>query len=253
MKKIILLVILSGTLFSFEGTAIKVIGKYFSTEVIEVVSKQYGKNGISVLEKLSSKYGKNALGIMEEYAVKYGDDGLKLLVKYGETALRNKTTFELVKRFGDKGFYLVKQFPKKSTAYFEKYGDVFVTTANRMGNSRTIGYMNEASKYGADGKVLHFLNKFGQKGSIFLEKHWGKLLVSSFMLLNADSLIDSVENISKRTIDKGADVVEHTVKNVADSQLGWMIGLALLLFVFFKYGLDNLIKTWQTYKRKNKS
>ena len=93
------------------------------------------------------------------------------------------------------------------------------------------------------------MDKYEEKGNAFLNKHWGKLLTSGFVLLNAESLIDSTKNIANHGVDKGAEVVEYSVKNVADSQLGWMIGLALLLFVFFKYGIENIARVWGDRKK----
>jgi len=252
MKKLILLLLLSSVLFAFEGAALKVLTKYFSKESISMISKQYGSTGIKALESLSAKYGKNALGMVAKYGSKYGDDGLRLLAQYGEKAVANRASFEIVKKFGDKGFYLVKQFPQRSVKYYDKYGDRFVTVANNTGASRTMHYLDDAAKYGKDDKVLRFLEKYGDKGNAFLDKHWGKLLTSSFVLLNAESLIDSTENIANNAVNKGGEVVEHSVKNLVDSQLGWMIGLSFLLFVFFKYGLDALVSAWKKYRNKQK-
>jgi hypothetical protein len=245
MKKILLILLLALPLFAFEGAVGKVLAKYFSKESIELVSKHYGSTGVKALEKLSAKYGKNALGLVEKYGGKYGDDGLRLLAQYGEKAVANRASFEIVKKFGDKGFYLVKQFPQRSVKYYDKYGDTFVKVAEKTGNTRTIRYLDDAAKYGKDDKVLRFLDKYGAKGNAFLNKHWGKLLTSGFVLLNAESLIDSTKNITNHGIDKGGEVTEKSIKNIANSQLGWMIGLALLLFVFFKYGIEAVVSVWR--------
>jgi len=250
MKKILLFLMLSLSLSAFEGTVVKILAKYFSKETIEVIGKQYGSNGIHALEKLSVPYGKNALVLVEKYGMKYGDEGLKLLVQYGEKAVANRVSFEIVRKFGDKGFYLVKQFPQRSVKYYDKFGETFVKVAEKTGNSRTIRYLDDAGKYAKDDKVLRFLDKYGAKGNVFLDKHWGKLLTSGFVLLNAESLIDSTKNIANHGLDKGEEVVEKSVKNVLDSSLGLMIGLALLLFVFFKYGLESFVNVWQTYRRR---
>ena len=250
MKKIVLILLMSTSLFAFEGAAAKALARFFSKETITLVSKQYGANGIRALERLSATHGKGALEVMKRYGAKYGDKGLKILAQYGEKAVANRASFEMVKRFGDKGFYLVRQFPQRATAYYEKYGDKFVTTANKVGNSRTITYLDAAAQHNADGKVLRFLEKFGEKGSLFLDRHWGKLLTSGFVLLNAESLIDSAKNVANHGLDKGGEMVEQSVKHVADSQLGWMIGLALLLFVFFKYGLEAIVRVWRRKETK---
>ena len=250
MKKLIVLLLISSSLFAFEGAAVKVLAKYFSKETISIVSKQYGSTGLKALEKLSPKYGKNALGLVEKYGSKYGDDGLRLLTQYGEKAVANRVSFEIVKKFGDKGFYLVKQFPQRSAKYYDKYGDSFVNVSNKVGNSRMMGYLDDAAKYGKDDKVMKFLEKYGEKGNAFLNNHWGKLLTSGFVLLNADDLIGSMENVSKKTVDTAGNMVVKSVEGVANSNVGIFIGIALLLFVLFKYGLDFIFNIIDRFKEK---
>ncbi len=250
MKKILLLLLISSTLFAFEGVAVKVLTKYFSKETITMVSKQYGSTGLKALGKLSPQYGKNALGLVEKYGSKYGDDGLRLLAQYGEKAVANRASFEIVKKFGDKGFYLVKQFPQRSAKYYDKYGNSFVNVSNKVGNSRTIGYLDDAAKYGKDDKVLRFLEKYGEKGNVFLDKHWGKLLTSGFVLLNADDLIGSMENVSKKAVDTGGNMVVKSVESVANSNVGIFMGVALLLFVLFKYGVDFVLRVFRDRGRR---
>ena len=123
MRKIVLILLMSASLFAFEGAAAKALARFFSKETITLVSKQYGPTGIRALERLSATYGKGALEVMKRYGAKYGDEGLKILAQYGEKAVANRASFEMVKRFGDKGFYLVRQFPQRATAYYEKYGE----------------------------------------------------------------------------------------------------------------------------------
>lgn len=250
MKKWILLLVLSGSLWALEGAVAKNVLKVFSKESVAFVSKKYGQNGMSALEKLAPKYGQDALGLVEKYGARYGDDGLRLLGQYGERAVANPTAFELVKKFGAEGYYLLRQFPKKILKYYKQFGDKFVKVSAKTGNTRMMRYMDGASKYGKEDKVLRFLEKYGEKGNVFLDRHWGKLLTSGFVLLNAESLVDSVKNVANHTVDKGASVVENSVKNVADSQLGLFLGLALLLFIFFKYGIDTLVNVWKKFRNK---
>ena len=99
------------------------------------------------------------------------------------------------------------------------------------------GY-EEAKKYNADGKIIRFLEKFGEKANIFLEKHWGKLLVSGFVLLNADDIIQSMENVAKTGVKEGGEVVTKSVDSIVNSQFGLLAGIALILFAIFKFGID---------------
>jgi hypothetical protein len=248
MKKILLVMLLALPLLAFEGAAVKVLSKFFGKESIELVSKRYGTTGVRALEKLSADHGKDALGLLQKYSSKYGDEGIKLLARYGEKAVANRASFEMVKKFSDKGFYLVKQFPQKSVKYYDKYGDTFVKVAEKIGSTRTIRYLDGAAKYGKEDKVLKFLDKYGEKGNAFLDRHWGKMLTTGFVLLNADSLIESTKNIANHGLDKGGEVAQESIKNIANSQLGWMIGLALLLFVFFKYGIEAMVTAWKRRK-----
>ena len=88
----------------------------------------------------------------------------------------------------------------------------------------------------------YFLEKYGEKGNAFLDKHWGKLLTSGFVLLNADDLIGSMENVSKKAVDTGGNMVVKSVESVANSNVGIFMGVALLLFVLFKYGVDFVLR-----------
>jgi hypothetical protein len=239
---------LTASLFAFESAAVKVLAKTFSKSTISSVAKHYGDDGLNALQKLSSRYGKEGLKRLESYSVRYGKEGITILSRYGEKALANKTTFEMVKKFGDKGYYLVRQYPARSVKYYEQYGNTFVKTANKVGDSRMMRYMDGAAKYGKEDKVLKFMDKYGEKGNAFLDKHWGKLLTSGFVLFNAESLVDSAKNVANHTVDKGSEVVEKGVKDIANSQLGWFLGITLLLFVFFKFGVNALIEGWRKYR-----
>jgi len=242
----LLVLLLAVNLFAFEGVLVKNTVKFFSKESVEIVSKRYGDDGVKALAKLESKYGKESLKKLNSIYSKYGKEGIRLLAEYGEKALKNPQTFEIVKKFKDKGFYLITKFPKRSVEYYQKFGNKFVELSNRYGSSRVIKYLDEAKQYNADGKIIKFLDKFGEKANVFLEKHWGKLLVSGFVLLNADSLIKSSENIAKEAINKTTETVTNTVTKSIDeivtSQFGLLAGLALIVFVFLKVGLREYFK-----------
>ena len=250
MKKILLIFILISQIFAFEGAVVKTLSKFFSKEAVETVASKYGNNGLKALEKLSAKYGSKGMEKLEIINAKYGKEGLRLVSKYGDEVVKNRAIFNIVEKFGYKGYYLIRRFPKRSVEYYEKFGDKFVTLSNKFGPTRVINYLDEAKKYGADRKIIKFLDKFGKKANNFLEKHWGKLLVSGFVLLNADDIIKSTENITtnigKELVDKTGQTVTDTVSNVADSQFGLFAGIALILFVVFKYGWE----FWMKIKKK---
>jgi len=249
MKRLILLLILSSYLFAFEGQIAKILIKTFTKTTITQVSKKYGSKGIEALATLTKRYGKNGLSKLNEINKKFGQKGIDILIKYGELPLKNQSTFKLVNQYGSKGFYLLKRYPNKSIEYYNKFGNKFVTNADKYGNKRVIKYLDDAKKYNQDTKVMTFLDKFGDKANSFLDKHWGKLLTSGFVLLNADSLIASTQNIAESAINKGGDVVTDSVSNISNSQVGLFMGIAILLFVFFKFGIDKLIAIRE--KKKN--
>jgi len=249
MKKgILIFILLSGFVWAFEGIAARSLLSLFSRETITVVSKSYGKNALRALETLSAKYGRNGLKILDDVYARYGSKGVEMLSKYGEEALQSKSTYAMVSRYGDRGFYLVKKYPG-SVDLYSKFGDRFVDMAERFGPRRMMKYLSGSKQYGAEEKILGFLEKFGDKGNRFLDRHWGKLLASGFVLLNADSLIVSTENIGKELIHAGGDIVVKTTKGIADSQIGWFVGIAMLLLVIFKYGLDFISGVLMRFRR----
>ena len=253
MKKIAFIILLVvSQIFAFEGAIVKNLLKAFSRDTIKVTMQRYGNRGVEALEKLYVKYGKNGLNRLKSIEAKYGKEGVNLVAKYGDEVVKNRRTFNLVEKFGDRGFYLIKRFPNRSVEYYNKFGDKFVILSDKFGSSRMIRYLDGAKKYDADGKIMHFLEKFGQKGNEFLDRHWGKLLASGFVLLNADDIIKSMENVSNDLITTTGktitDTTSNIAKNIANSNLGILLGIAAILFVVFKYGWDFLDR----FRNKNK-
>jgi hypothetical protein len=241
MKKLILLLLVI-QLFGFEGAMIKGLSKFFSKTTIEIVASKYGNNGLKALEKLVPKYGSRGVEKLEMISAKYGSKGIDIVAKYGEIAIKNRIAFEMVSKYGNRGVYLLRRFPVKATEYYKKFGDKFVDLTEKFGTTRIIKYLDEAKKYGADGKIVKFLEKFGDKANIFLEKHWGKLLISGFVLLNADDIIQSMKNVTKTGIKEGGEVIIKSVDSIVNSQFGLLAGLSLILFIIFKFGIDFFMK-----------
>ena len=240
MRIFFIILIFNFSLFAFEGQLIKTVAKFFSKESITIISKKYGSEGVEALAVLQRKYGKNALVKFNTISQTYGKKGLGYLTKYGEIAVKNPTAFQMVDKYGSQGVYLLKRFPLRSTEYYKKYGDKFFTISNKYGNTRVIRYLDDAKKFHQDNKIIHFLDKYGDRGNAFLNNHWGKLLTSGFVLLNADDIIASTENLGQEAIGKTAEVGKESIKNIVNSQLGLFIGIALLLFIFFKYGYEKI-------------
>lgn len=243
MRVLFIILAFNFSLFAFEGQLVKAVTKFFSKESATIISKEYGEKGVEALAVLQKKYGKNALIRFNTIKKLYGKKGINYLIKYGEIAVKNPTVFNLVNKHGAKGVYLIKQFPLRAPDYYKKYGDKFFNISNKYGDKRVIRYLDGAKKFQQDDKIIHFLDKYGDKGNSFLNNHWGKLLTSGFVLLNANSLIQSTENIGNEVVDKTAKAGEESVKNIVNSQLGIFIGIALLLFVFFKYGYEKIFSS----------
>ncbi len=253
MKKVLLILVLVFEVFAFEGVVIKNLTKFFSKETIKMTIKKYGNDGIKALDKLSARYGVKGAEKLEIINARYGKEGIKLVSKYGDEVVRNNTVFNIVKKFGDKGYYLIKRFPQRSVEYYNKFGDKFVDLSNRFGPSRVIRYLDEAKQYNADDKIIRFLNKFGDKANEFLDRHWRKLLASGFILLNADDIIKSLENVSaevgKKAITTTGDTITKTLSNVANSTFGLFAGIALIIFVILKFGWEFFIKVKEYYNK----
>jgi hypothetical protein len=237
MKKLILFLLVV-QLFGFEGAMVRGLSKFFSKTTIEAVASRYGSSGVKALEKLAPKYGSRGAEKLELISAKYGGRGVEMVARYGEIAVKNRTAFEMVSKYGNRGVYLLRQFPIKATEYYKKFGDKFVNLTEKFGTTRIVKYLDEAKKYGADGKIVKFLEKFGEKANQFLEKHWGKLLVSGFVLLNADDIIQSMENVAKTGVKEGGEVISKSVDSIVNSQFGLLAGISLILFVIFKFGID---------------
>ena len=252
MKKIVFILLVVSQIFSFEGAVVKNLLKAFSRDTIRITMQKYGSRGVEALEKLYVKYGKDGLNRLKSIEAKYGKEGVNLVAKYGDEVVKNRGTFNLVEKFGDKGFYLVKRFPNRSVEYYNKFGDKFVILSDKFGSSRIIRYLDEAKTYNADGKIIHFLEKFGQKGNEFLDRHWGKLLASGFVLLNADDIIKSIENVSNTAITTTGKTITDTTSNIANSNLGILFGIAAILFVIFKYGWEFLSKFMNRNEKEEK-
>ncbi len=253
MKKVIVVfILLSGFVWAFEAAAMRSLLTLFSKDTIMLVSKTYGRSGLRALETLSVRHGKNGIKMLDDVYARYGSRGVEILSKYGEKAVESRNVYAMVSRYGDKGFYLARKYPGSAKLY-EKFGDRFVSMTERFGAKRVMRYLAGSRKYGAQEKVMGFLEKFGEKGNRFLDRHWGKLLTSGFVLLNSESLIASTENIGREVVHTGGDMAVNTAKEVANSQVGWFAGIALLLLVVFKYGLDFFSRLLLLLRKKDTS
>src|SRR5574344_1349356 len=215
--------------------------KFIKPNIIESIGKKYGDDGVVALERLSVKYQDKSLQKFNSIANEYGVNGRKVVAKYGDDVALNKNTIGMISKYEDKGFYMIKQYPS-SSLYYEKYGDKFMIGADKYGNQRLIKYLDDSSKYGQDGKVMELLSKFGDKANQFFQANWGKLLTGEFVLLNSDEIITSIENVGKEALAVTGETVSKSVDSISNSNLGLIIGFALILFVFLEFGSDKVVR-----------
>ena len=215
--------------------------KFIKPNIIESIGKKYGDDGVVALERLSVKYQDKSLQKFNSIANEYGVNGIKVVAKYGDDVALNKNTIGMISKYEDKGFYMIKQYPS-SSLYYEKYGDDFMKISDNFGNQRVIKYLDDSSKYGQDGKVMELLSKFGDKANQFFQANWGKLLTGGFVLLNSDEIITSIENVGKEALAVTGETVSKSVDSISNSNLGLIIGFALILFVFLKFGWDKVVR-----------
>ena len=126
---------------------------------------------------------------------------------------------------------MLKQYPN-SIKYFEKYSDDFMKISDKYGQQRVVKYLDDSSKYGQDGRIMELLNKFGDNANQFFQENWGKLLIGGFVLLNSDEIISSIENVGKEALTVTGETVSKSVENISNSNLGLLIGFALILIIF---------------------
>lgn len=215
--------------------------KFIKPNVIESIGKKYGDDGVVALERLSVKYQDKSLQKFNSIADEYGANGIKIVAKYGDDIVVNKSSISLLSKYQDKGYYMLRQYPN-SIKYYEKYGDDFMKISDNFGNQRVIKYLDDSSKYGQDGKVMELLSKFGDKANQFFQANWGKLLTAGFVLLNSDEIITSIENVGKEALAVTGETVSKSVDSISNSNLGLIIGFALILLVFLKFGWDKVVR-----------
>lgn len=238
--KILLILFFSANLFAGQfDNLVKQSIKYIKPNVIESIGKKYGDDGVIALEKLSIKYQDKSLQRFNSIANEFGENGIKVVAKYGDDIIISKSSINLLSKYQDKGYYMLKQYPN-SIKYFEKHGDDFMKNSDKYGQLRVVKYLDDSSKYGQDGRIMELLNKFGDNANQFFQENWGKLLIGGFVLLNSDEIISSIENVGKEALTVTGETVTKSVDNISNSNLGLLIGFALILIVFFKFGWDKV-------------
>ncbi|MFY9100060.1 hypothetical protein OZY48_03265 [Aliarcobacter cryaerophilus] len=238
--KILLILFFSANLFAGQfDNLVKQSIKYIKPNVIESIGKKYGDDGVIALEKLSIKYQDKSLQRFNSIANEFGENGIKVVAKYGDDIIISKSSINLLLKYQDKGYYMLKQYPN-SIKYFEKHGDDFMKNSDKYGQLRVVKYLDDSSKYGQDGRIMELLNKFGDNANQFFQANWGKLLTGGFVLLNSDEIISSIENVGKEALTVTGETVTKSVDNISNSNLGLLIGFALILIVFFKFGWDKV-------------
>lgn len=117
--KILLILFFSANLFAGQfDNLVKQSIKYIKPNVIESIGKKYGDDGVIALEKLSIKYQDKSLQRFNSIASEFGENGIKVVAKYGDDIIISKSSINLLSKYQDKGYYMLKQYPN-SIKYFE--------------------------------------------------------------------------------------------------------------------------------------
>ena len=211
------------------------------TEAVEHIPSIFLKKSASHIEPVKSKaldiliqkYGKSATAKLSRIESHYGREGVELLARYGDEAVvSSKSAFSLVKKYGDRGYYLLKHYPSAVTHYTH-FGDRYVEATAKFGAERITHWLDEAMKQNRGEVILKWLERFGKKGERFLERHWKKLLLTGFVALNSDSLIDASKTIAVEGIKEAGDTTLSAVDSILKSRLADYIGVGLLIWLGF--------------------
>ncbi len=245
MRTIILFLFMMNLLFGGAGSAVlKQLPKFFVKETIV----HYGSTGKTVLQILGAKYGKQAVSKFQAIEKTYGKKGISLVGRYGDDAvIGSKEGFSMVSRYGDRGYYMLGKYPKSPMLY-ANFGDRYMKAVERFGAGRVTRWLTEAKTKENAQKVLRYLEKFGEKAAAFYERNWGKLLISGFALLNAETLVAGGVEVGRRAVHETGEVVKGVsvgiMKEILSSQMIYFFGAALLLYVLFSLWLK-----WISFKR----
>jgi hypothetical protein len=196
---------------------------------------------IQALKVLEHRYGGKGLAKLREIENIYGKKGVQMISKYGDEAVvTNREVFSLVSRHGDKGYYLFMKYPASGKLY-ATLGESYIRAVDRYGAERVTRWLAEAQKHGKAKEVLSYLERFGTKAVAFYERNWGKLLVSGFVLLNADPLVAGGVEIGKSIPHEMADAAQKgavgLLEVLLESSMVYFLGGALLLYVLFSLWL----------------
>jgi len=186
---------------------------------------------VEALRLLERKYGERAAEHMTKLRKVFGDDGLALMTRYGdESILASRESYRLVAQYGNRGYYLLHRFPS-APQHFRRFGNSYVEATERFGAEKITRWLDEAAPAGRGESVLKWLDRFGEKGERFLERHWGKLLVTGFVALNADSLITATEQLGESGIHETGVIASNVVNGLLQSRFVDYAGIGLLLYL----------------------
>jgi len=249
MSRMIYRIIILITLLSLSANASSIrLSKLFTKTTLANIQRTYGDDGIAALRHLAIRYKTGAINKLSKIKSLYGSRGVNLFAKYSdEIVVKNYNNFKFISKYDDKGYYLLKQYPR-SMSYYNKYGNKFMIAVDKYGNKKVISYLNDSAKYNMDNKVMLLLDKYGEKAVRFFESNWGKLLATGFTLLNSDEIINAIENTGIKTVKTTGNIITDSIDNIANSQLGLLIGIAFILFILFKYGFNKMM----SLRNKNK-
>ncbi len=219
-----------------------------SSQLIKSAAGFFEKEGVhtgATIAKVSVIYGDDTAKFLVGVQKQYGRQGIEILKHYGnKSVVASSNAFQLVRKYGDKGFYMLQRCPN-APVLFGKYGKNYIEMGEKYGVKRVSKWIEEAEVKGKGAAVLKYLEKFGSKAVVFYEKNWGKLLITGFAALNADNIIGAAKESVNYSLDTGKSIaVEGSMgllKTVLDSPMGYVLMFAIMAYL--------LLLIWLKWKR----
>ena len=110
---------------------VEVLPKYFSRTSRQLLTK----DGDEALILLGKHYGTAASDRLRMLRLRYGEQGIETMLRYGDEAvLASRDAYRLVSRYGDRGYYLLKQYPS-AAAHFGGFGERYIEATKHFPTS----------------------------------------------------------------------------------------------------------------------
>lgn len=262
-KVLFLIVVLTIPQFALAGVATSA-AREAAKQVMHVFRKEVGKETAETLTEkiiiLSAKHGDDAVIAVKKIGPKtfqlvekagtQGDDAVKLLAKHGDNAIliiEKPQALNLFSQYGDDvAEAMIKHKGGSAVTFIEKNGIAGAKALKSVDGQNARRLMSEDfAKLGRTDEYLAVVEKFGNKGSDFIWRNKGALVigtVATTFLLNPQPFIDGVKKLE-------GDVIETIGDNIL-SKLPWtLITIIVAGFLAVRFR----IWRWLPKKKKKKT